>query len=219
MIKRILDAAWNIAAGLYILLLPLLIIIVTRYYDTHPTIGHVIRDAELFSTALKAFGIVILSFSAIGMLLYMKNMTILRRSSSRLLSEARLLVMNSNIGIKYRNNLEAIQNIKIAPILSLSIGGSVNPDNLKVVYLNVVLNLSRRAMVTVLAHEMVHLLQYDYYTNMAEMYTYFSKRIGYERNPLEVEARSVQPMNRRKMILSGNKLIKAQDMIINYLRD
>jgi hypothetical protein len=217
--KRILDTVWNIVVALYILLFPLLIIIVTENYDTHPTIGHVLRDAELLSTALTAFGIITLLFSSIGISIFMKNMIILSKSRDQLLSEARLLVMNSNVGIKYRNNLKAIQKVRIVPIFSLSTGGSVDPDDLGIICLNVVLNPSRRSMVTVLAHEMVHLLQYDYYTNMAEMYVYFTKKIGYQRNPLEVEARSVQPMNRRKMILSGNSLIKAQDMIINYLRD
>jgi hypothetical protein len=219
MMKRILDAVWNVALAIYILIIPMILVIAVKYYDTHPTVGHVLNDAELLSKVITAFGIFIIPLTAGAILIFIKNMVLLYRSSSKLLSEARLLVMNSNIGIKYRGNINVLKNVRIAPIFSLSVAGNVSPDELNVINLNVVLNPSRRALVTVLAHEMVHILQCAHYRDMFEMYAHFNKRIGYWNNPLEVEAHSVRPMNRRKMILSGNRLIKAQDMIINYLRD
>jgi hypothetical protein len=173
---------------------------------------------EIATNIGTAFLIVLALIASCSLFLFLKNRYHITTNKDKMIYDAKELILNSNIAIKYKDYINTLDNIKISPILSSILEGYVNPQQLDKVFINIInpLSIFRKRIVSVVAHEMVHILQYAYYSDMESMYKFFitKKKIGYWNNPLEVEARSVEVRTIEQNRLE--KLINAQNMIFEY---
>jgi len=213
MIKNILSFLADISIIVLSSIVILFIAILVQYPDRYSSLYHVLSDTKMMSDLISALLSMFIFVILVGTIIYIKNIIHTTYGKEKLFNDARSLILNSNIAIKYRDNMDAINNLKIVSLLSITAAGMASNDYRDRVYLNMMLIFSRKSLVKVLAHEMVHLLQYDYYFDMNAMYAYFIKKSGYWNNPLEVEARSVQPISEKNRVKLSKQLGQAQDRI------
>jgi hypothetical protein len=174
-----------------------------------------LRVEGLVITAAVGFGVTMIFglFSIMGL----RNSQAIRRNEDSIVREAKDLIYNSPVGNKYRYQLNVLNGkIDINHMTDSSIMGFVTDFNQRAIYINVLMLFKRVDVVSVVAHEMVHLLQNEYYgiDKARKMYNDFNSddNIGYKNNPFEVEARSVQ-INLKKNKPGINELITADTFI------
>jgi integrase len=123
-----------------------------------------------------------------------RNYRYVTKERATILKDARALVKNSNIYFfKYYKGGDALKNLKInkinPTILQL---GYVKKDKPGNIWVNWAAPVTKKGIVNIVAHEMVHLLQMNHYESQMYMYNILNFHMGYDRNPMEIEARSVE---------------------------
>jgi hypothetical protein len=123
-----------------------------------------------------------------------RNYRYVTKESSAVLKAARAQVENSNVFFfKYYKGGDALKNLKLKKMNpEIYRGGYANFQYPKNIWINWAYPLTKRGIINIVAHEMVHLLQMNYYKSQMTMYNILNFHMGYDRNPMEIEARSVE---------------------------
>jgi hypothetical protein len=142
-----------------------------------------------------------------------RNYRYVIKESAAILKAARAQVKDSNIFFfKYYKNDDALKRLKLnkvnPTILNLGYVKGDKPGN---IWVNWAAPVTKRGIVNIVAHEMVHLLQMNHYKNQMYMYNMLNFHMGYDRNPMEIEARSVE----RKIFNSAEKALDSARNILD----
>jgi hypothetical protein len=124
----------------------------------------------------------------------MRNYRYVTKESSAVLKAARAQVEDSNVFFfKYYKGGDALKNLKLKKMdPEIYRGGYANFHHPKNIWINWAFPLTKREIVNIVAHEMVHLLQMNHYKSNMTIYNHLHFDMGYDRNPMEIEARSVE---------------------------